>query len=118
MMKKGDVLICLFLILAGIAMLFAFSGAKPGEWVEIHTNGTLYGRYSLNENKILDLKTEHGSNKIVIEKGKVWVSESSCRDKLEIKAGKIQKDGESLICLPNRLVVSIVGKGDVAGVSY
>ena len=86
----------------------------------IEVDGQLYGRYSLEEKngKTLAIRTEFGYNKIVIENGRLWVTESDCPDGLEVTAGAIENSGEMLICLPNRLVVRIVGEGGVDGVAY
>ena len=42
-----------------------------------------------------------------VDKDSVRVIEASCPDKLDVKFGKIQKVGQSIICMPNRLVIQI-----------
>ena len=122
-MTRWDKLIFLLLILgatAAIAMSeWLFSGAE-GLQVVVEVDGQPYGRYALEEKngKTLAISTEFGYNKIVIENGGVWVMESDCPDHLEVKAGVIQKSGEMLVCLPNRLVIRIEGGREVDGVVY
>lgn len=122
-MTKWDKSIFCVLIAGAVLALFLqgflFSGSQNLQAV-VEIDGREYGRYSLQEKngKSLAIRTEFGYNKIVIENGSVKVTESDCPDHLEIAVGSIQKSGEMLICLPNRLVIRIVGEGSVDGVAY
>ena len=58
------------------------------------------GKYSLN----------NGTNILVIEDNYAWIVEADCPDKLCIKKGKISNVGESIICLPHRLIITIEGE--------
>ncbi len=50
-----------------------------------------------------------GTNHLIIKDGVAWLEEASCPDKLCVAQGKIQYSGDSLICLPNQVVVEISG---------
>ena len=50
-----------------------------------------------------------GSNTVVIENGTVYMKDADCPDKLCEKTGKISKNGETIVCLPHRVVVEIQG---------
>ena len=117
-MKKWDVLICLLVLLFSTTMLFFMYDSRTGTKVDVYSDGELYSTYSLSENQTIEISTEHGKNTISVHDGKVSVISSDCKDKLEVKAGEISKCGERLICLPNRLVITVVGEGDVDVVSY
>ncbi|MBE7034515.1 MAG: NusG domain II-containing protein [Ruminococcaceae bacterium] len=122
-MKWGDRVIFACLFFGGIlAMCLAPLWTSGGEnaQVVIEVDGALYGRYSLQEKngKTLAIKTKFGYNKVVIEEGQVSVTESDCPDRLEMKAGAISQKGETLVCLPNRLVVYIDGGEDVDALAY
>lgn len=59
-----------------------------------------------------------GTNKVRIEPDGVYMENANCPDKLCVHQGKINKAGESIICLPNKIIVEIVGKKpDVDAVS-
>ena len=123
-MTKLDKIIFLTLIAASaLAVLFTnviFAGGA-GETVVVEVDGKEYGRYELNrgkEAKILDVRTDFGYNRIVIEGGSVHVAEADCTDKLDVQAGAISSCGSMIVCLPNRLVVRIEGERDVDGVAY
>lgn len=117
LLKKGDLLIIVLVIAAG-ALLTFFLSQDSGKYVEITCNGTLYGEYSLSEDKSFKVESEFGWNEVVISDGKVYVSDASCRDKLDVAQGKIYKSGQSIICLPNRLSIAVKGRKDIDALSY
>ncbi len=122
-MTRGDKGIFFLLLIGSLAALFYlgffFSGGQ-GSVAVVEVNGKEYGRYALEEKepKTLAIKTEFGYNNIMIENGKVWVNESDCPDGLEIREGAISHSGEMLVCLPNRLVIRILGRKEVDGFAY
>ena len=46
---------------------------------------------------------------LTIKSGKAYMSEAGCPDKVCVSQGEISRTGESIICLPNRIVVTIEG---------
>lgn len=45
--------------------------------------------------------------------GKVWVTDADCNDKICERTGEISRAGQSIVCLPNNIVVTISGDGDL-----
>ena len=59
-----------------------------------------------------------GTNKVRIEHDGVYMENANCPDKLCVHQGRISRTGQSIICLPNKIIVEIVGKKpDVDAVS-
>ena len=104
-------------IAAGILSGMFFYG-QSGSYVEIFSNGKLYGEYSLSEEKTIVIESEYGQNTVKISNREVWVSDASCKDKLDVSQGKISRPGQSIICLPNRLIVTVKGGESVDALSY
>ena len=48
-----------------------------------------------------------GQNHLVIQDGCARIEEADCPDKLCVKQGTVSESGESLVCLPNRVVVAV-----------
>ena len=122
-MKQADKYIFCFLMLLsllGIVLSNLIFAGGAAEYALVEVNGKHFGTYLLHEKdgKILDVKTEFGYNKIVIENGMVRIVEADCPDRLDVFAGEISQTGEMLVCLPNRLVVRILGEGEVDGLAY
>jgi len=59
-----------------------------------------------------------GSTRITISEGKVWVAEASCPKKLCQKQGAISRPGETIVCLPNRIVITLEGKTPLDATTY
>ncbi|MBQ2968048.1 MAG: NusG domain II-containing protein [Clostridia bacterium] len=117
-MKKWDFFVCGLVLFVGIGLLFSLGGKQSGSKIEIYVNGELNSVYSLSKDAVVNIQSEFGENTVKIENGQASVVNTTCKDKLEMDAGAISKCGESLICLPNRLVITVSGEGAVDGVSY
>lgn len=68
---------------------------------------------SLNKEEIIELD---GATVKVFE-GKIAITESDCPDKVCVKTGEISKKGESIVCVPNGIVITIEGKRAVDAVA-
>lgn len=59
-----------------------------------------------------------GHNKVVIAGGEVWMESADCPDKLCVGQGRISRSGQTIICLPNKVMVTIKGgKSEYDGVA-
>ena len=120
---KNDIL--LLGMLAVVILVFYVgmtSALQSGDSIIITVNGSEYGRYSLTENKEIPIKIEinGGTNILQIKGGKADMIEADCPDQLCMHQNAISKDKESIICLPNRVVVTVESEqkntlDDVAG---
>ncbi|MCR5835116.1 MAG: NusG domain II-containing protein [Lachnospiraceae bacterium] len=84
-----------------------FVTSKSGEYVQVKIDGKVTAKYSLKENGIYPI-IGSGENILVIEGGEAYIKEANCPDKLCVKQGRIKRVGQSLICLPNKVVVEVV----------
>ncbi len=105
--KNDVILIVGLLLLTAAAALALFLFRTPGDTVTVTVNGTLFGEYSLSENRKVEIKSGDGYNLLVIEDGQAYVWEASCPDGICAAHRPIQNDGESIICLPNKVVVEV-----------
>ncbi len=82
----------------------------------IESGGDLYARYPLNEDRTVVVPApKQNENVVVISGGKVSVTEASCKNQVCVKHGPISRSGESIVCLPNRLVVRIENGSEEGG---
>ncbi len=82
---------------------------KKGENVEIYVDGRPKFVYPLNIEKTIMVKGRLGESIVEIRRGKVRMEESACPLKLCVKQGYISKQGEEIICVPNRVIIRIIG---------
>ena len=109
--KKADIILFICLILIGGALSYlAFSGSSSGDLVVVKVNGEIYGKYSLTKDRTITVNRDGHMNKITIKGGKVQVSKSSCKNQICVRQGSISTTHQSIVCIPNRVVVSIEGK--------
>lgn len=115
MFKKKDlILIGVMLILCVISYVaIQFFVKKDGSRVLVKVDGMVKYEHQLNQDTELTVQGyQGGENHIVIHDGKVSMTDADCPDKLCVNMGKISKTGETIVCLPHRVVVEITGAGD------
>lgn len=61
--------------------------------------------------KDADIALEHIT--VHVKDGKVWVTDADCPDKTCVHTGVIGSAGQKIVCLPNRIVISIGGNSDL-----
>ena len=107
-MKKGDILVFISIALLSLG-LFCVSlfGSSEGKKVSVSVNNKHYESYSLDEDGVYKIKTEKGVNILVIKGGKAYFKDSNCPDKTCEKMGKIEKAGESIVCLPHKVIAEV-----------
>ena len=113
---KRDLILIGILLLTALILFLLFKDKQrnePDAVAVVTVDGTEIARYPLSRNGTFVLN--EGSNTMVIEHGEAWVSEANCPDKLCMGFGKISKNGEIIVCLPNRLIVMIEG-GEASGI--
>ncbi len=110
-LKKGDcIVLALVLALCVVFLLgklFLYPTAHNG-MVKITVYGEVYGEFSLLEERELHIEDANGGfNTVHIGDGAVWVSDADCPDGLCVRQGKVSRRGQSVICLPHQLVITV-----------
>lgn len=106
MLKKTDFII-FAVIIALSAALFVVSFGKSGGKVVVKTDNKIYGSYNLNKNQTVKIATNSGENTLVIKNGEAYFINSNCPDKTCQKMGKIKLAGETIVCLPHKVVAEV-----------
>ncbi len=89
--------------------------------VSIYQDGQKLADYPLSEDQTLVIPWEDkGYNLLLIEDGRAAVTDADCPDQLCVRQRSISRNGESIICLPHKLVLQIAGEeeGDLDAVTY
>ena len=104
MLKKGDrVIIASVLGLIILSSALLFLGKADGRTVTIRENNKLIYKGSLYENKVIELE----GNTVKIKDGAVTVTNADCKNQICVNHAAITKKGESIICLPNKVIAEI-----------
>lgn len=104
-MKKGDVLV-LFAILFLSVLVWCITKLHhtPGETVVIRLDGAVYQTLPLSEDaEVLVNQT----NTVKISNHEAFMEQATCPDRLCIHQGKTDSPQKTIICLPNRVSISV-----------
>lgn len=107
-MKRNDwILAGIIIVIAGLFIIVqSLLPTSSNASVEITIDGNLYGSFTLLEEQTIDI---NDSNTLIIEENTARMLDADCPDQLCVHQKAISRDGESIICLPNKVVVSIAG---------
>lgn len=129
-MKKGDKIVFISIL---IIIVLGFSGTiiyknyikSPDKIAVIKQDGKVIDKINLTnftETKEMTIKTDDGHfNKIIIEKNSIKIADSDCPDGVCVKGGPISNAGDTIVCLPHKLIITIEGtksKGEIDATAY
>lgn len=128
-MTKWDKLLIVFIAVISLVSLgFIKDKATNSDqkYISIQVDGQEVKKIIFDKKiigKTIPMETEFGYNLIEIGDGKVRVIEADCPDKLDVKQGYISEPNEIIVCLPNRLVIEIIGgeedeEGDIDYITH
>ncbi|MBQ2716664.1 MAG: NusG domain II-containing protein [Clostridia bacterium] len=107
-MKKRDIILIASILVVAIAFFLIVELTKEeGAGVVVKVDGVEVAEYSLSKSGTYPLNG--GTNILVIEDGRAYLSDANCPDKLCVHQGKISRTGEVITCLPNKLTVTVFG---------
>lgn len=109
-MKKRDyILIGCIVLLAVVSGCFFWLTGKDAQQAVVTVDGEVYGTYPLTEDQQIMIK---GGNCLEIQDGHAKMEWADCPDQLCVHQKAISRTGESIICLPNQVVVSVSGEAE------
>lgn len=110
--KKNDMIVIGILLVAAVAAFFGlrwYEGANTKEAVAVViVDGQEYGRYPLSEETEETIELPDGNyNTFIIKEGELDMTDASCPDKICVNHRHISKRNESIVCLPDKVVIQI-----------
>lgn len=117
--NKADIVLFICLLLMGLALsAWSFAAGGTGQQAVVTVDGQHYGTYSLFENQTIEIQQKNHLNKITIKDGTVQMTYSDCHNQVCVKDGSISMANQSIVCLPNKVMVEIIGgEGEIDAVS-
>lgn len=106
-LRNDIILISAVILIAVISATLYFALQKSGESVAVIQGGTKVAEYSIKENITVPITEGQHTNTLVIENGKAYISQANCPDKICVNHRPVSKTGETIVCLPAKLVVEI-----------
>ncbi|MBQ8627824.1 MAG: NusG domain II-containing protein [Agathobacter sp.] len=111
---KNDCLFIGFLLLfcIGVCVAVYKGGAVTGSYITVTVDGKEYGTYSLLEEQTITIGEGEHVNIITVKDGKAHMTSASCPDQLCVNQNAIGYDKQSIICLPNKVVVTVTSDNE------
>lgn len=114
--KKMDiVIIVLLLIISFTPHLIFFKTSQKGSknnYAIIKVDGKIHKKIDLSKVKKsekVNLNLPNGKNTLLIKNNSIAMDSANCNDALCVKQGNISKVGQTIICLPHKLIIEIKG---------
>lgn len=107
---RRDAVLLLSLILIAVAALLAvLLITDSGDLVKVELDGVEVAKYPLDKDGEYAIGD---GNTLVIENGEAYMKYADCPDGTCVRTGRISKRGQTIICLPNRVAVTVITDSD------
>ncbi len=108
-LKNDIILVAIIVLIATVGLLLLNIFKTEGSFAVVKIDGKETERYPLSENIEVVIKTgDDGKNTLVIEDNKAFMKDANCPDKICEGHQKISYKGETIVCLPHKVVIEIV----------
>ena len=116
--KKFIFIFALIFLVFSLLALVVNMQEPDSDTVQITVDGELYKELDINEDGMFVIKTNDGHSIVNVKNRDVFVVEATCPDKICVKHGKLFNKYDSIICLPNRIVIEYKNsKSDIDAVT-
>lgn len=108
MKRKRDLILVLFIISASlIAMLCIQLFSKKGNVAYVYIDNRLVDTISLNSACEKEYTTDDGSNRVTVKDNSIRIEAADCPDQVCVNMGFKDRDGETITCLPHKLIIEV-----------
>ncbi|MFD1177376.1 NusG domain II-containing protein [Paenibacillus puldeungensis] len=118
-MKRGDILLIGIIVVIALAFLVPRwldenSSEKNhndnGKVARITVDGKLFKTVKLTgKEQTIDIKTKYGENILKVHDNGIEMTDADCPDKICLTFGFVDRNGGTIVCLPHKLMVEVVG---------
>lgn len=102
-----DICLITLVVLLSFLAFFLHLFSEDGKKAVVTVNEKIVAEFELDTNQIRKIKSDAGYNVVVIKNNECFVSDADCRDGICVKHKAINKVGQSIVCLPHKLIVEI-----------
>lgn len=112
---RNDILLIAGLLLIGLLIaLLLLVNRRDGREAVVRVEGAVVARLALGEEREFPVEIDgRVANLLRVADGGVRMVEADCPDKLCVRKGAVRYAGDSIVCLPHRVVVEIVGEDEL-----
>lgn len=118
--KTWILIFALLLLICAASTLLLHQSAQEASVVEIRQGGRLIKTIDLtqvqNPYSFVVEDANGGSNTILVEPGRICISEADCPDQVCIRRGWLTDSAAPIVCLPHQLVIQAAESGELDAV--
>lgn len=111
--RKGDLLIFVALMIIGFFTFYNnfFRDEITGNLAILEIDGEIVEKFNLETDlETYRVETEYGYNVLEFADGSVSVVEADCPDQICVHFGWIKTVGQTIVCLPHKLIIRIANE--------
>lgn len=115
-LNAKEIIIIFLITTACIIALLFINNSQNGKYAVISVDGAEILKISLSENK-QNITLENTENIVFeVKNGEIFVAHTDCPDEICLKTGAISRKGQTIVCLPKKITVKIIGTDSDADV--
>lgn len=117
--RNDIILVATIVVIVAAALLILNAFKTKGSFAVVKIDGVETARYSLTENTEVLITAgaeDEFTNLLVIENGKAYIKEANCADKICVNTGAAHYSGETIVCLPHKVVIEIISSKADSGI--
>jgi hypothetical protein len=103
------VVVAVAAMLVGAAWAALWRGGGPAEYAQVSAPGAPQQQLSLARNATLEVRGRLGHSRLEVRDGRVRFVDSPCVGRLCVHAGWLSRSGQVAACLPNGIVLEVIG---------
>lgn len=113
LLQKRDLILAAVILMAAAAA-FGFnyySRRTPASTAQVSVEGKVIEVLDLSKDTEVTVTSSNGgTNHLMVKDGEIWCSQASCPDKVCVHQGKKHLSSDTIVCLPNQMIVTITGQ--------
>jgi hypothetical protein len=121
--SKLDWILAVLILAASVVLFLSLSGkgSQAGASALVYSDGDLAGSYDLSHDRVVTQEAGGHTIRLEISAGRIRIVDSDCPRQICAHAGWISRPNQTIVCVPNKILVEIkgvAGSGGVDAVSY
>lgn len=110
--KRNDIILIIVILVVALVFYIGFNYYNSINTKEpvavVKVGDEVYGNFPLDKDVVEKIELSDGSYNILeVHNGKADITEASCPDGICVNHRAISKQNETIVCLPNKVVVEI-----------
>jgi len=121
--SKVDWILAVVLLTASVGIFLSFSGGNShaGGSALLYRDGGLIESYDLSHDRVVTQEAGGHEIRLEINAGRIRIADSDCPRQICKHAGWISRPNQTIVCVPNKILIEIkgvAGSGGYDAVSY